>query len=84
MEPNCLHLKQVHDMELGKPFKMAPKLNDKVFNPAVLERVNANLADAVFHSSTIKTLFYYFPHGFPEFKSAARSSSKSFESGIMY
>ena len=36
-----------------------PKLNDKVFNPAILERVNVTLADAVFHSSTIKTLFYY-------------------------
>ena len=54
IEANFTDMKIIYAMELGKPGKMSHKLNEKVLNPAVIERVNVKLADSVFHSSTIK------------------------------
>ena len=34
---NSGHIKQLYNLELGKPVKMAEKLNDKVLNPPSLE-----------------------------------------------
>ena len=60
------HIKLLYDMELGKPMKMAHRLNDKVLSPSALERTNVRLADSLFHDSTINALeFYLVQH--PEF-----------------
>ena len=68
---NFAHIRQLCDLELGKPVKMAHKLNDKVLNPCSLEKTNIKLADAVFHESTINALIYYSKHGYPEFQGTA-------------
>ena len=71
MEASFLHIKNVHDIEIGKPLKLAFKLNEKVLNPAVIERTSVKLADSVFHESTINSLFYYSNNGYPQFKETA-------------
>ena len=46
-------------------------MNEKVLNPSALEKVNVQLANSVFHESTIAALFYYADHGYPEFAGTA-------------
>ena len=65
------HIKQLYDLELGMPLKMAYKLCDKVLHPATIEQTNVSLADACFHESTIHALRYYSSNGFPEFSGTA-------------
>ena len=65
------HIKQLYDLELGMPLKMAYKLCDKVLHPATIEQTNVSLADACFHESTIHALRYYSSNGFPEFSRTA-------------
>ena len=52
---------------MGKPVKMAHKLNDKVLNPSSLEKTSVKLADNIFHESTINALTYYANNGYPVF-----------------
>ena len=65
------HLVELHALEMGKPLKMAHKLNGKVLNPGSVERTNVQLAEAAFHSSTIAALQYYSEHGHPDFSKTA-------------
>ena len=53
MEASFLHIKNLYDIKIGKPLTLAHKLNEKVLNPAVIERTSLKLADSVFHESTI-------------------------------
>ena len=45
-EANFNHIKSLCHIEMGKPIKMAHKLNDKVLNPCSLEKTNVKLADS--------------------------------------
>ena len=72
LRANFAHIRQLYDLELGNPVKMAHKLNDKVLNPSSLEKTSVKLADAVFHESTINALTYYGTHGYPEFLGTAQ------------
>lgn len=71
MEASFLHIKNLYDIEIGKPLKLAHKLNEKVLNPAVIERTSLKLADSVFHESTINGLLYYSTNGYLQFKETA-------------
>ena len=53
------HIEQLYNLELGKPLRIAHKLNDKVLRPKPIERSNVKLADSLFHESTIDALNYY-------------------------
>ncbi len=53
------HLEELYQLELGKPVKIAYKLNDKVLHPSAIEKTNVKLADAAFHESTIAGLEFY-------------------------
>ena len=68
---NFAHIRELYELELGKPIKMAYRLSDRVLNPASIERTNVSLADACFHESTINALKYYANHGFPNFLQTA-------------
>lgn len=50
------HIRQVYKKELSHVAKRAYKLNDKTVFPNNLERQNVNLAENVFHDSTIAAL----------------------------
>ena len=71
-QANFAHIRQLCDLELGKPVKGAHKLNDKVLNPYTSEKTSVKFADAVFHESTINTLIYYSEHGYAEFLGTAK------------
>ena len=71
LQGNFGHIRQLYELELGKPIKMAYRLSDRVLNPASIERTNVSLADACFHQSTINALKYYANHGFPDFLQTA-------------
>ncbi len=66
--PSFRHLETLHNIEKGKPIKMAHKLTEKVLHPMSIEKTNVKLADAFFHESTIAALEFYSNNGFPEFK----------------
>ncbi len=53
------HLEELYKLELLKPAKMAYKLNDRVLHPSSLEKTNVQLADSLFHDSTIAALDHY-------------------------
>ncbi|CAG9762615.1 unnamed protein product [Ceutorhynchus assimilis] len=53
------HIRQLYKKELAHVAKKAYKLNDKTVFPNNLERQNVNLADNVFHDSTIAALKCY-------------------------
>ena len=57
--PDFDYIKEVLEIELGQPVKIAHKLTDKVLNPMALEKTNVMLADAAFHESTINALNEY-------------------------
>ncbi len=65
------HIEEMYTLELGKPVKMAYKLNDKVLHPSNIEKTNVQLADSLFHESTIGGLRYYSEHGHPEWADTA-------------
>ena len=69
--PNFAHIKQVMDIELNKPIKIAHKLTDKVVSPLSLEKTNVSPAEAVFHDSTITALNKYGNEGLPSFLQTA-------------
>ena len=71
IHPNFAHVRQLQDIEIGHPVKIAHKLNDKVLNPRSLEKTNVRLADALFHERTINGLEYYSKNGFPHFQHTA-------------
>ena len=59
IDPYMQHIKELYKLELGKPVKYAYKLSDKVLHPMPIEKTNVNLADCLFHESTINALEYY-------------------------
>ncbi len=65
------HLEQMYNLELGKPLKLAYKLNDKVLHPSNIEKTNVQLADNLFHESTINGLRYYAGKGNSEWNATA-------------
>ncbi len=65
-----LHIKQLYNLELGKPVKMAYKLSDKVLHPTNIEKTNVLLADSLFHESTIAALRFY-AEEFPDWRYTA-------------
>ena len=67
---NFSHIRELYNLELGKPIKMAFKLTDKVLRPSSLEKTNVKLADSCFHESTINAA-YYSSHGYAKFKETA-------------
>ena len=72
MHPNFAHVRQLYEIEMGKPVKIAHKLNDKVLNPRALEKTNVRLADNLFDECTINGLDYYGERGFPYFAHTAK------------
>ena len=71
MNPDFRHIRRVYKMELGKSVKFAHKLSDKVLASTPVERVNVQLANAIFHESTINALVVY-SAVYPEFLSTAK------------
>ena len=69
--PDFNHIVELYKLELGQPVKIAHKLNDKVLNPQPIEKTNVELADRLFHESTIAALDYYSERGHPEWKKTA-------------
>jgi hypothetical protein len=53
------HLQDLYELELGKPAKIAHKLSEKVLAPISIERTNVQLANSLFHESTIAALEFY-------------------------
>ena len=70
--PNFAHVKELQNIEIGKPVKIAHKISDKVINPLALEKTNVSLADALFDESTINGLLFYGRNGFPAFIQTAK------------
>ncbi len=70
--PSYGNVKDLQELEIGKPLKIAHKLSDKVINPLALEKTNVSLADALFDESTINGLLFYGNNGFPEFIQTAK------------
>ena len=56
MSANFRFMKDLYNLECGKPIKMAFKLNDRYLNPQAIEWVNVNLAASVFGESTINAM----------------------------
>ena len=70
--PNFAHLRQLQNIEISKPVKIAHKLSDKVINPLALEKTNVSIADNLFAESTINGLLFYGKEGFPQFIQTAK------------
>ena len=70
--PNFAHVKELQNIEIDKPVKIAHKISDKVINPLALEKTNVSLADALFDESTINGLLFYGKNGFPAFIETAK------------
>ena len=64
-------LKQLYDLELRKPEKIAYKLSEQMLFPNSIEKTNVQLAHACFHDSTISGLLYYAEKQCPHFKDTA-------------
>ncbi len=65
------HIEQLYNLEMGKPVKLAYKLNDKVLHPSNIEKTNVQLADSLFHESTIAGLRFYASTDYPEWANTA-------------
>ena len=65
------HVKELYELEFGKPIKMAYKLSDQVLNPSTIEKTNVRLADSFFHESTINALQYHSKNGHEDFAETA-------------
>ena len=72
LEPDVRHIQELYDHELGRPLKIAHKLNDKVLHPMPIEKTKVDLADRFYHESTIDALDYYSENGFPHWKPTAK------------
>ena len=70
MKPDFGHIKKIYEMEYGKSVKYAYKLNDKCLASQPIERCNVNLANAIFHESTINALEVYSSQ-YPDFQHTA-------------
>ena len=68
VEPDIGHIEELYNLELGQPIKYAHKLNHKVLHPQPIEKTKVDLANRMFHESTIAALDYYSEHGYPLFK----------------
>lgn len=55
---NFRHIKHLHMPEPGKGCKIAYKLSDKCLDPIMFECPTVQLADAIFHESTIDDLLF--------------------------
>ena len=71
IHPSFSHLRELYDIEKGRPEKLAYKLTEKVLHPQVMEKTNVKLADSAFHESTINALNYYSLHGYSHFHDSA-------------
>ena len=71
MNANFQHIKDLYNLECGKPVKIAFRLNDRCLNPQPIERVNVDLAARVFDESTVNALKWYSQNGYPEWSSTA-------------
>ena len=71
ISPSFSVLKELYELEKGKPQKMAFKLNEQMLHPKPIEKTNVKLADAAFHESTINALNYYASHGYGHFGDTA-------------
>ena len=65
------HIEELYKLELGQPVKIAYKLTNKVLHPQPIEKTKVELADRLFHESTINALDYYSENGFPQYKTTA-------------
>ena len=70
MKPDFGHLKKIYEMEYGKSVKYAYKLSDKNLASQPIERCNVNLANSIFHESTINALDIYSLQ-YPDFQHTA-------------
>ena len=52
-------MKELYQLELGKPLKLAHKLTERVLAPKSIEKCNVMLAERFFHESTIAALEHY-------------------------
>ena len=66
--PDMKHIEELYNLELGKTAKYAHKLNNKVLHPQPIEKTKVDLADRMFHESTINALEYHCEHGKPYFR----------------
>lgn len=57
--PSFAHVKELFEVELGKPIKMAYKLTKKAISPKAIEKTNVMLAQSVFDDSTISAMEFY-------------------------
>ena len=71
IEGHMSHIEELYKHELGRPVKYAHKLTDKVLHPMPIEKTKVELADRLFHESTIAALDYYSENGFPQWKTTA-------------
>ena len=69
MSANFQFIKDLYNLECGKPIKMAFKVNGRCLNPQPIERVNVNLAASVFDESMINAMQWYSEHGYPGWSS---------------
>ena len=53
------HLRELYSMECTKPLKFAHKLREKVLFPKPIERSSVQLAESLFHSSTVDATEFY-------------------------
>ena len=56
MSANFQLVKDLFNLEFGKPIKMAFWLNNQCLNPQPIERVNVDLAARIFNESTINAM----------------------------
>ena len=53
IEPDLQHIQKMYNLEIGRPVKYCHKLSDKVLHPHPIEKTKVELADRLFHESTI-------------------------------
>ena len=59
INPKMCDIKELFDLETGKPLKIAYKLKESVFNPTSIQRMSTQLASSIFCDSTIAALQFY-------------------------
>lgn len=57
--PNFGDIRDVYNVEMSKPLRIAHKLSLNVLNPKSIEKTSMKYASAIFHESTINGLRYY-------------------------
>lgn len=57
--PTFKHVRELFELELGKPVKMAHKLKKKAMCPKAIEKTNVMLAQSIFDDSTINAMEFY-------------------------